>query len=118
MLLVLFAVVLSLGCSQKDEAPDGQSIEEFAWAAIDKGALLVDVRTAAEFNAGHLIGAINIDHEEIVARAGELGDKDRVVILYCRSGRRSGLAKDWLRDEGFTNVTNAGGYKAMKAARR
>ena len=114
----LLAVLLVSGCTEKDQAPEGQTIEEFAWAAIDNGALLVDVRSPSEFNADHLPGALNIDHEEIVARAAELGDKDRVIIVYCWSGRRSGLAKDWLTKKGFTNVTNAGGLKGMQAARR
>ena len=116
--LFLLAVVLVPGCAEKDQAPEGQTIEEFAWAAVDNGALLVDVRSPAEFNAGHLAGAINIDHEEIISRTSELGDKDRVIIVYCRSGRRSGLAKEWLIEKGFTNVTNVGGLKGMQEARR
>lgn len=63
-----------------------------ARALVEKGALLVDVRTPAEFQADAVEGAINIPHDQIEARAAELGAKGRPVVLYCHSGRRSGIA--------------------------
>ena len=88
-----------------------------AWTAIRSGALLVDVRTQAEYDQGHLEGALLIPHDQIGGRAGELGDdKSRPVVLYCRSGNRSSQAKAALESLGFTNVMNAGGYETLKHA--
>lgn len=96
------------------EAP---SIQEEAWTAIRGGALLVDVRSRQEFDQGHLEGATLIPHDQIAARASELGeDKSRPIVLYCRSGNRSSQAKRALEALGFTSVMNAGGYESLKRA--
>lgn len=84
-------------------------------AAAD--TIWIDVRSAEEFNAGHLPGALNIVHTEIGGKiAAVTQDKNAEIQLYCRSGRRSGLAEAELKKLGFTNVHNAGGYEALKAA--
>jgi phage shock protein E len=80
-----------------------------AKALVDAGALLVDVRTPDEFEAGHLDGAKNIPLSEVTTRMEEFGPKDGVVVVYCRSGRRSGQVKRTLGMAGFTAVHNAGG---------
>ena len=88
-----------------------------AWAAIRSGALLVDVRTQAEYEQGHLEGALLIPHDQIPSRVTELGeDKSRAIVLYCRSGNRSSQAKQALEELGYTNVMNAGGYERLKQA--
>jgi phage shock protein E len=88
-----------------------------AWAAIRSGALLVDVRTQSEYDQGHLQNALLIPHDQVAARASELGDdKSRAIVLYCRSGSRSSQAKKALEGLGFTNVTNAGAYESLKQA--
>lgn len=75
-----------------------------------EGAVLVDVRTAEEFASGHLKGAINIPLQDIEANVGKVEEyKDRKIILYCRSGNRSGQAGELLVANGFTDVYNAGG---------
>lgn len=72
----------------------------------------VDVRTAQEYATGHVEGAVNIPYTEIVERVGEVTvDKDATVYLYCRSGRRSGIAAEALEAAGFNNVVNAGGLE-------
>lgn len=72
----------------------------------------VDVRTSGEYDAGHVDGAVNIPYEEIAARISEVtANKDDVIYVYCRSGRRSGIAKSTLEDAGFTNVVNLGGLE-------
>lgn len=79
---------------------------------VARGALLVDVRTPQEFSAGHVEGAINIPHTDVEARVLEFGEnKDREIVLYCRSGHRSGLAQESLEALGFTKVFNAGAYQ-------
>jgi rhodanese-related sulfurtransferase len=67
------------------------------------GAVIVDVRTPSEFEAGHAKGAVNIPFDQIAARAGEL-PKDRPVVLYCRTGRRSGIAAGELSKLGFKAI--------------
>ena len=72
----------------------------------------VDVRTAEEFGAGHVAGAVNIPYEEIVERIGEVtSDRDAPIYLYCRSGRRSGIAMDALQEAGYRNAVNIGGLQ-------
>ena len=73
------------------------------------GAAVVDVRTPAEYAAGHYDGARNIPLNELRARAGEVGSKDQAVVVYCASGARSAQAAEILKAAGFTNVTDAGG---------
>jgi phage shock protein E len=79
-----------------------------AKAAIQVGARLVDVRTPGEYGSGHLPGAINIPVHELSARLGEVGPKDRPVVVYCASGARSARAKGLLRRAGFQTVHNLG----------
>lgn len=77
--------------------------------------LWIDVRTAEEYNAGHLEGAIHIPYDEIKQKMTAIkADKTADIQLYCRSGRRSGIALETLRSMGYSNVTNAGGYEQLK----
>ena len=79
--------------------------------------LFVDVRTTEEFAAGHFPGAINIPHEEIVRGIREHNvHKNQTVLLYCRSGNRSGLAESSLQSAGFSRAKNVGGLEALLAA--
>jgi phage shock protein E len=82
-------------------------------AKIKSGALVVDVRTPAEFASGAYPGAINIPVDQVEKRLSEFGDRKRPVVLYCRSGHRAGLAKAVLEKNGFSDVTNGGGLKDM-----
>ncbi|BDG06007.1 rhodanese-like domain-containing protein [Anaeromyxobacter oryzae] len=68
------------------------------------GARLVDVRTPQEYAEGHPAGAVNIPYDEIARRAAELGGPDTGVVVYCGTGRRSGIAAHTLRDLGYTSV--------------
>ena len=80
---------------------------------IAAGARVVDVRTPAEFADGAYPGAINIPLAVLPARMHELEPKDRPVVLYCASGARSGQGMRFLRQNGFTDVVNAGGLDDM-----
>lgn len=75
---------------------------------VSEGALLLDVRSAEEFREEHLKGAKNIPVQELADRVGELGEKSTTVVVYCRSGARSGSARRMLRGHGFTNVHDLG----------
>lgn len=90
-----------------------------AWQKIDSGALVVDVRTAEEFAQGHLPNAINIPYQQInQAFSQQEIAKDRSVVVYCRSGNRSGIADKMLENAGFTNVYNGGGYQTLMMEKR
>jgi phage shock protein E len=69
-------------------------------AARPDAPIVLDVRTAEEFSAGHVPGAVLIPYDELPSRLDEL-DRSRWVLVYCRSGRRSGIAEKTLEDAGF-----------------
>jgi len=81
---------------------------------------VLDVRTPAEFAAGHVPGARNLSHEQLAGRLDELAPlRDKQVVLYCRSGRRTLLAEDTLRKAGFTKLLHLeGDYLAWEAEHR
>ena len=88
---------------------------EEALLKVQSGAFLVDVRTPAEYQEGHLNGAYLVNSEEIHSRISEFGnDLAREIVLYCKSGGRSGFVCDLLKAQGFTQVWNAGGYKTLR----
>jgi phage shock protein E len=75
----------------------------------------IDVRTASEHSSGHLEGSMNIPHGDIAEQISAVTeDKDAEIHLYCRSGGRAGKALKALTNMGYTNVTNEGGYSALK----
>ena len=74
----------------------------------------IDVRSEEEFNSGHLQDAVNIPHDKIVEGVKAIGlAKDEPINLYCRSGRRAEVALTELKNVGYTNVTNHGGYEDL-----
>ena len=78
-------------------------------------SLLIDVRSAEEFAEGALPGAIRIGHEDIAAQIASVApDKDRPLVLYCRSGRRSAIAQQSLEEMGYSQVINAGAYDELR----
>ncbi|HEX9952064.1 MAG TPA: rhodanese-like domain-containing protein [Rubricoccaceae bacterium] len=81
------------------------------------GALVVDVRTAAEYASGHVAGARNVDVNGGQFEAAlDSVDRATPVYLYCRTGRRSGAAAEALTRMGFETVVNAGGFDSLAAA--
>lgn len=77
------------------------------------GATIIDVRTVDEFADGAYPGAINIPLNGLPGRLGELGNKSAPIVVYCASGSRSAAAQSYLKAQGFTDVTNAGGLDDM-----
>ena len=76
----------------------------------EEGYIILDVRTQEEYDQGHIPGAILIPDTEIKAKAEEvLTDKDQLLLVYCRSGRRSKLAAEALVELGYTNIKEFGG---------
>ena len=92
------------------------SLPVHAVVATDGPVIWIDVRSVEEYDAGHIEGHPNIPHEQIGQSISEITtDKSTPIRLYCRSGRRSGLAQQTLQAMGYTNVVNMGGYEAVAA---
>ncbi len=109
-----------LGCSSRasEGATSGQA-QPTPKQAVAAAALLLDVRSAEEFSAGHLDRAENIPVDEVESKLAEIaskvgGDKSKPIVVYCASGGRAGRAKTTLEKAGFSNVVNAGGYKDLR----
>ena len=76
----------------------------------ETGYIILDVREQDEYDAGHIPGAILIPYTRIEEEASEkLTDKDQLILVYCRSGRRSKIAADALMELGYTNIREFGG---------
>ena len=80
-----------------------------AHAMVEKGALLLDVRSEGEYANGAIEGSLNIPIHELAGRMDELGNKDGEIVIYCQSGGRSAMAKRLLESNGFTKVHDMGG---------
>jgi rhodanese-related sulfurtransferase len=104
--LLVVAVVLVVAYFMFMKGGDVSSAE--ARQLVQAGARLVDVRTPGEFAAGHIPGAVNIPVQALDARLGELQPTDAAVVVYCRSGHRSGNASRMLKSAGFKAVYDLG----------
>ena len=111
LLIALFVPVLLLSACAT-QAPAWHTItaeQARAIMADTDGFLLLDVRTAAEFQQARLHGATLIPYDEIQRRADELPGRDTVVLIYCRTGRRSAIAAAALVELGFSAIYDFGG---------
>ena len=116
LVFLLLAVMLLTACGQDKENDQGavyvNITAEEAKQIMDneEGYIILDVRTQEEYDQGHIPGAIVISHEEIAEKAEEvLTDKDQLILVYCRSGRRSKIAAEALAELGYTNIREFGG---------
>ena len=116
LVFLLLAVMLLTACGQDKENDQGavyvNITAEEAKQIMDseEGYIILDVRTQEEYDEGHIPGAIVISHEEIAEKAEEvLTDKDQLILVYCRSGRRSKIAAEALLELGYTNIKEFGG---------
>ena len=116
LVFLLLTVMILTACGQAKENDQGGGIcditAEEAKQIMDseEGYIILDVRTQEEYDEGHISGAIVISHEEITEKAEEvLTDKDQLILVYCRSGRRSKIAAEALVELGYTNIKEFGG---------
>ena len=112
MLLTLALPFGCVGCSDGDSANYEQISGAEAKALMDSesGYIIIDARTQEEYDQGHIPGAILIPEYEIADRAEkELHDKNQLILVYCRSGRRSKIAAEELVKLCYTNVKEFGG---------
>ena len=100
-------------CTDQDSKNSYEQINQSEAKTImdtEKGYIILDVRTEEEYAEGHIEGAILIPNDEIKEKAGSiLADKNQLILVYCRSGRRSKLAAEELVKLGYTNVKEFGG---------
>ena len=116
LIFLILAAILLTGCGQdKENTREVEYVNITAEEAkqimdSEEGYIILDVRTQEEYDQGHIPGAIVISHEEIAEKAEEaLTDKDQLILVYCRSGRRSKLAAEALVELGYTNIKEFGG---------
>ena len=116
LILILLAVMLLTACGNtkenNQEAVCMNITAEEAKQIMDTetGYIILDVRTQEEYDVSHIPGAIVIPNTEIETRAEqELTDKGQLILVYCRSGRRSKLAAEILVALGYTNIKEFGG---------
>ena len=111
--LLTFALPFGcIGCSDGGSATYEQisGAEAKALMESESGYIIIDARTQSEYDEGYIPGAILIPEYEIADRAEkELPDKDQLILVYCRSGRRSKIASEELVKLGYTNVKEFGG---------
>ena len=116
LVFLLLVVMLLTACGQDKENDQGavyvNITAEEAKQIMDseEDYIILDVRTREEYDEGHIPGAIVISHEEIAEKAEEvLPDKNQLILVYCRSGRRSKIAAEALAELGYTNIKEFGG---------
>ena len=122
LLMAAICVVMLIACGGKgDNGNTSETAEEIGYEQIsaddakglmdsESGFIIIDARTESEYAEGHIEGAILIPEYEIADRAEkEIPDKDRLILVYCRSGRRSKIASEELVKLGYTNVKEFGG---------
>ena len=113
---IMLAALLLTACAQEQEN-DREAVymnitAQEAKQIMDsqEGYIILDVREQEEFDQGHIPGAILIPYTQIEERAEEvLPDKEQLILVYCRSGRRSKIAAEALVELGYTNIREFGG---------
>lgn len=115
-LLLLLLLWLGLAGSSVSQ-PSISPLELERLRLAPDAPLILDVRSREEFAMGHIPGAINLPHDELPSRIGELGRfGQRTVVLYCRSGRRVGLIRSLVERQGFAVYDLRGSFNAWRAA--
>ena len=116
LLLIILAMMLMTACGQnnenKQEAVYMNITAEQAKEIMDsrQGYIILDTRTQEEYDESHIPGAILIPYDEVLEKAEDvLPDKQQLILVYCRSGRRSKLAANDLVKLGYTNIKEFGG---------
>lgn len=83
-------------------------------ALVQKGAIILDVRTKGEYDSGNIKGSLNISVDQLSNNLGKLKDKNKPIITCCASGIRSTSAKSILKANGFTQVYNGGSWSGLQ----
>jgi rhodanese-related sulfurtransferase len=104
---VLIGVIAFIRIRRSGQVPAKEAADY-----VRRGAMVIDVRTPAEFNSGHLSQAFNMPVDEIDSLLpSKVRDKDRVILVHCKTGLRSKKAKSKLERQGYKNVFDLGSYE-------
>lgn len=116
LIFIILALMFCTACGQdKENSQEVVYVNITAQQAKEimdsrEGYVILDTRTQQEYDEGHIPGAILIPHDEILEKAETvLTDKNQLILVYCRSGRRSKLAAEDLVKLGYTNIKEFGG---------
>ena len=116
LFLIIFSMLLLTACGQNPENTQEAVYMNITAAQAkeimdsQKGYIILDTRTQEEYDESRIPGAILIPYDEILEKAeGVLTDKDQLILVYCRSGRRSKIAAQSLVELGYTNIKEFGG---------
>lgn len=110
-LLIFMAAAICLITSACQNAKQGKVV------TMKENAILLDVRTQDEYNAGHIAGAKLVPHDRIKEQIGSvIPDKKTPVYVYCRSGRRVKIAINAMKEMGYTDLHDLGGMEDAKKA--
>jgi phage shock protein E len=114
LITAALVAILCAACGGAEAHPGADANAVVDAGADPRGAVYVDVRRPDEWLSGHIAGAVHIPVQELEQRWKELEQyRDRDIVLYCRTGRRSGIAYDLLRTKGFTRLENGGSLKQV-----
>ena len=117
---ILLSALMFTGCAATNNSQTNTYRQIAMDEAVDMmaqetGYIILDVRRPDEFAAGHIPNAINVPNESIgTSDIPELPDKDQLIMVYCRSGRRSKEAAEKLVKLGYTNIVEFGGILYWK----
>ena len=119
LLPFVLSLILLSSCGTPGGAPNSyrqiSMNEAVKMMKNEKNYIILDVRRPDEYAEGHIPGAINVPNEEIgTAEISELPDKSQMILVYCRSGRRSKEASEKLVKLGYTNIVEFGGIQEYK----
>jgi rhodanese-related sulfurtransferase len=119
LLGIFLAMLLLTACGQEPRTQQEEANMQYTNITAQQakeimdtqtGYVILDVRAQSEYDEGHIPGAIVIPHDQVKEKAEDiLLDKDQLILVYCRSGRRSKLAAEDLVDLGYTNIKEFGG---------
>lgn len=114
VVILIISLILMVGCSDNETTKIGYKTittkEAYDIMNTSVDITIIDVRTNSEYESGHIKNAINIPLDEIENSIDAfVSDKERTILVYCKSGSRSELASEKLLSLGYTNVYNFGG---------
>jgi rhodanese-related sulfurtransferase len=117
IVLVAVTAIVAAGCGGSSATSAVQKADATKAAAMLDSRVVVDVRTPAEYAAGHIARAQNIDVDgaDFSSRISSL-DKTAAYLVYCRSGRRSAIAAEQMAAAGFSDIVDAGAMADLVAA--
>lgn len=112
-LIAFLLCFLLCGCDNMKTTVDNTNVNKTeAVAKIQNGAILLDVRSKEEYDAGHIDGALLLPLDDIVFKMKDLyPDQNKTYIVYCQSGNRSNMALQRLKDMGYEHVYDLGSIK-------